>query len=225
MAFINFPSPTPIFPVLSPLTWSVFKKPSFTSTSTKAMTGKNTLFMREVYPRWEFTLKYGDTSWLRDQTQNIDPYIELAGKTELAELAGLYTQCNGAYGEFYYSDPDDCSRANIVLGLGDGVSTIYPIVYTWGTGPLMPEFQAPVTGIQSIVQVTLDGTVLDPTGYSLDATNTKLVLAAAPIPGLIIAISYFFYFRCRFNEDKIDFDQWAKNLWELTELKFKSVKM
>lgn len=223
MSFTNFPLPVPVFPTLPPLAWSVHKEPSYKSTVTKAISGKETQLIRAVYPRWEFTLTYGEDSWLREQTQNIVPDLRFSGVRELEQLSGLFLQCLGAYGEFYYLDPEDNSRI-INLGTGDGTTTTYQLFYTWGTGPFSPVFTAPVSGVQSIVSVYLDGVLQDPDSYILDSTNTKLVFSVAPTKGQVIIVDFVFYFRCRFLADTENYEQWALNLWENKELKFQSVK-
>jgi hypothetical protein len=58
----------------------------------------------------------------------------------------------------------------------------------------------------------------------LDATRTQIVFTSAPSSGVVITADFHFYFRCRFLADVEEFSQWAKNLWELKELKFQSVK-
>jgi uncharacterized protein (TIGR02217 family) len=222
--FLNFPDPTPIFPTLFPLTWSVHKTPSFTSTSTVAISGRETQLIRALYPRWEFVLSYSGDSWLRDETQNITPDGSLSGFLELQDISGLFTACLGSYGEFYYSDPDDNSRAGVGLGDGNGTTTTFPIIYTWGTGPFMPQFYAPVGGIQSIQAVYLNGVPQSASTYGVDSTNTMLVFTTPPGLGVAITIDFTFYFRCRFLEDMSNYSQWARNLWENKDVKFKSVK-
>lgn len=226
MSFIQFPAITPVFPTLAPLTWSTHKEPSFKSTVSKAVTGRETQLIRAVYPRWEFTLSYGEDAWLREETQNILPDPRLLGKTELQQISGLFLQCFGAFGEFYYLDPNDNSR---IIGLGDNdaVTTVYPLFYTWGTGPFTPSFTAPVSGIESIISVYIGTTLQDPSTYGVDSTNTQLVFVEPPPLALIgqpITVAFIFYFRCRFLTDMQEYDQWAKNLWENKEVTFQSVK-
>lgn len=225
MAFINFPSPTPVFPALSPLAWSVNKVPFNEKTLTeKAISGNEYFILRQVIPRWEFTLRYGGDSWLRDQTQNTTPYGPLSGHVELEQLAGLFLACLGSYGEFYYSDPDDNSRSGQGVAQADGVKTTFPVFFHWGTGPFTPTAYYPVTGIQSMDTVYFNGSPISPTLYTLDSTNTKLVFTSPPSAGTVIAADFHFYFRCRFLNDVEEFEQWAYNLWEKKELKFQSVK-
>jgi uncharacterized protein (TIGR02217 family) len=230
MSFINFPSPTPIFPVLPPLTWSVHKKPIMGYRVVTAVSGREVQFAGAVYPRWNFLLSYGNgNSWLRDQTQNIVVGPNAIGYTELQQISGLFLLCQGSYGEFYYSDPNDNSRSNQSVGVGNGSQTIFPLYYSWGSGPFTPKMTIPVGGIQTINNVYLNGIVQLAASYSMDATNTKLVFSTsgsytAPPNGSIITADFSFYFRCRFMEDNLLFEEFAQNLWDTKEVRFESVK-
>lgn len=225
MSFINFPSPTPIFPTVPPLTWSVFKKVIMSSRVTTAISGRETQLACAVFPRWEFTLSYGGgNSWLRDQTQNIVPDPTLAGYTELQQISGLFLLCLGSYGEFYYSDPDDNSRSSQAVGTANGTQTTFPLYFTWGNGPFTPSMTVPVGGIQTINNVYFNGTVQSSSLYSLDTTNTQLVFTTAPTNGTVITADFFFYFRCRFTQDSLDFSEFAQNKWDTREVRFQSVK-
>ena len=224
MAYIFFPSPTPIFPVLPPLAWPVHKKALMASRTTIAATGREARFACCAYPRWEFTLTYGGDSWLRDQTNNITTDPRLAGLVELQELCGLFLQCRGSYGEFYYSDPDDNSRLGSPAGTGNGTNLSFPIFYTWGTGPFPTSLTAPVGGIQTLDAVYLNGSVVSPTTYALDAAGTQIVFTTAPGSGVVVTADFVFYFRCRFLDDTMSYSQFSQNLWEVKTVKFESVK-
>lgn len=225
MAYIFFPSPTPIFPTLPPLTWSVHKKPLMSSRATKAITGRGNQLACAIYPRWAFTLSYGNgNSWLREQTQNITPWAPLAGFTELEQLTGLFLACLGSYGEFYYNDPDDNSRLSQAVGTGDGSTKSFPLFVSWGNGPFTPSFTMPIGGINVINTVYFNGTPQSSSLYTVDATNTEIVFGTAPGSGVVVTADFSFYFRCRFLEDQLQLSQWEKNLWDVKEVKFESVK-
>lgn len=225
MAFINFPSPTPIFPQLPSQAWSVHKEPSYLTDMGVAVSGRSYRLARSVTPRWEFTLTYGGDAWLRDQTQNINPWSPLAGFTELEQIGGLFLGCLGSYGEFYFTDPDDNSRSNQFVGVTAGGNQLYTIYFSWGTGPFTPPLFFPVTGIQSLDAVYFNGVLQSPSAYSLDSSKTILVLTSEPPDGITITADFHFYFRCHFLNDMEEFNQWAKNLWESKSLKFQSVKI
>ena len=224
MSFINYPSPTPVFPALPPLSWSVHKKPIMASRVTIGSTGRENQLACAAFPRWAFILTYGTSSWLRDQTQNIIPYAPLGGFTELEQISGLFLACLGPYGEFYYSDPDDCSRFGQLVGVGNASQTTFPLFVSCGVGPFTPGFTFPVGGIASIDAVYGNGSLVSPTVYHMDTTNTQLILTTAPSMGDVITADFHFYYRCRFLDDHLSFSQWEKNLWEAKEVRFESVK-
>lgn len=215
----------PIFPVLLPLAWSVHKKPIMASRVITAVTGRETQLAAAAYPRWAFTLTYGGSSWLREQTQNIIPDPTKFGFTEFEQLSALFIFCQGPYGEFYYEDPDDNSRLKAPIGNGNGLTTSFPIYVPWGFGPLSPSFFYPVGGVKTIDTVYFNGIIQPTSAYGLDATKTQLNFASAPSFGTIITADFYFYFRCRFLDDHLDFSQWAQNLWECPEVRFESVKV
>jgi hypothetical protein len=225
MSFIQFPTTTPVFPALPSQGWSTFKKPIMASRVTIGTTGRENQLACAAYPRWAFTLTFNQDSYLRDQTQNIIIDPEQAGFTEFTQLSGLFLRCLGSYGEFYYSDPDDNSRlGQFVAQTASGVTApTYQMTYEWGNGPFTPPLRIPVGGIQSIQNVYFNGTVVSPTQYTLDATNTKLVFVSVPNNTLVTA-DFTFYFRCRFLDDSLEFAQMLQNWWQVKELRFESVK-
>jgi uncharacterized protein (TIGR02217 family) len=224
MSYIFFPSPTPVFPALPVLGWSVHKKPLMASRTATFITGRETQLACCVYPRWAFTLTYGGNSWLRDQTQNIVTDPTLAGLTEFEQISSLFLQCLGSYGEFYYSDPDDNSRMAQNVPISSDTQTTFPLYYSWGSGPFTPSLTIPVGGIQSLDAVYINGALVSPSTYSLDATNTQIIFTSAPGTGITITADFHFYFRCRFLTDTLSFSQFSQNLWELKEIQFESVK-
>ena len=46
----------------------------------------------------------------------------------------------------------------------------------------------------------------------------------APGSGLIITADFTYYFRCRFIDDKYDFENFMYRLWQLKKLTFISVR-
>jgi uncharacterized protein (TIGR02217 family) len=224
MAYIFFPSPTPVFPALPVQGWSVNKRPIMASRTTIAASGRENHLACASYPRWAFKLTFGGDSWLRDQTQNIVPDPTKSGLTEFEQISGLFLACRGSYGEFYFSDPDDNSRLSQTVGTGNGTQTSFPVTYSWGTGPFTPSMTIPVGGIKTLNAVYLNGNVLGTSSYSIDATNTQIVFVSPPIQGSVITADFSFYFRCRFMDDTLVFSQFEQNLWELKELQFESVK-
>jgi hypothetical protein len=188
-----------------------------------AATGREVQVAQAAYPRFAWKLSYGKQSWLRERTQNITPWQPLNAYTELETISGLYLACQGPYGEFYYSDPDDNSRKGQYIGTGNGpyAPMTYQVPVGWGTGPFSPSLSFPVGGLNVVSNVYATGYV---GSWTIGADNTSLVFGGVIPPQGIITADFTFYYRCRFLDDKLSFSEWATNLWELAEVNFESVK-
>lgn len=199
------------------------KKPSMSSRVYEGATGKDTMIARATLPRWQFTLSYGGDSWLRDQTQNIVPDPTRNGQTEFQQLCGLFLQCLGSYGEFFYTDPDDSSRGGAPCVLV-GTRTYQPYI-PWGNGPFTPGMQWPNAGLASLDAVYVAGALQSSASYTFNADQMTLTFGAPYDPGAsVVTADIHFYYRCRFLTDQQNYQQWAKNLWENRQVQFISVK-
>lgn len=72
------------------------------------------------------------------------------------------------------------------------------------------------------VAVYDNGALLGPADYSITLPN-QLVFASAPTTGHIITADFDFWFVCAFSDDKVDFDKFMNQLWELEKLDFETV--
>jgi hypothetical protein len=67
-----------------------------------------------------------------------------------------------------------------------------------------------------------NGALLGPSSYSITLPN-QLVFASAPTSGHAITADFDFWFVCAFSDDKVDFDKFMNQLWQLEKLDFESV--
>jgi hypothetical protein len=220
------PAPAPVFPALIPQGFPVKKIPLFAATEHKSVTGRMYQSARQVYPNWQFELQFGEESWLREQTQNISPYAPNAPHVELEAISQLFLTCYGAYGEFYFDDLEDDSRMSQAVATGDGVTTVFRIYRTWGSGPLARV--EPVGGVNlgQMITVYLNGTPLSSSLWTVtnDLSGSHVNFTTAPSAGVAIAMDFSFYYRCRFTDDSQNYEQFLYNLWQLKSCKFQSCK-
>lgn len=214
---VGFLDPTPIMPSLNG--FSVHKIPNYSSLVATSVSGRELQACQQAYPLWEFNITY---EVLRDETQNeiIDP--EYSALTEFQQITQLFLACSGQYGRFFFEDLVDNSRLGQILGTGDGVTTVFRFVRTWGSGAL--SFEEPVGGVNNSkpINVYLNGS---PTvNYNIDLNLQNIEFVSAPANGVVITADFYFYYFCRFLEDINDFEQFYHNLWSLKSLKFRSVK-
>ncbi len=192
-----------VFPSLPGLGWSVIKSPQFKTIAQKSVSGKEVRQALMSYPLWEFTLTF---SVLRGAN----------GYTEMQTLAGFFLEMLGMFDTWLFDDPSDDSVTAQSFGTGDGTTTAFQL--TRGMGG----FAEPIQNINGTPSIYING-VLQASGYTIGSTG---IVTFSPAPAAAAALTWTgnFYFRCRFTLDLAEFDQFAKNLWQLKKLTFVSVK-
>lgn len=202
-----------IFPALPGLAWGVTKTPTFQTRIQRAVSGRELRALDYPYPLWQFALVY---DFLRD-----DP---AAGYDELRTLLGFFMLCQGAYGTFLFQDPSDRQVSGQEIGIGDASATVFRLQRTMGTTPPGGGFMEPMTAPNVVSAIYLNGITQDPTSYSVDQSSGLVTFGTPPGTGLIISADFTYYFRCRFVDDKYDFENFMFRLWELKKLAFISVR-
>lgn len=218
MAFF-YPNPPPVFPSVNS-GYSVHMIPTFATIVQTSVSGNEGRSARQAYPLWEFELTF---ERLADATQNSTPDPYRVGSADLQKLCGLFLVTAGQYGRFYFPSPEDSSRVGQAIATGNGTTTAFTIVRSWGSAGVGSTFTEPVGGVQPTpaAKVYLNG-VLQSSGYTI--TNNVLTFTVAPGNGVAITMDFSFYYLCRFLEDVQDFEQFYYHLWQLKTLKFRSVK-
>jgi uncharacterized protein (TIGR02217 family) len=202
-----------IFPTLPGLAWSVTKTPTFQTRIQRAVSGRELRALDYPYPLWQFALVY---DFLRD--------APAAGYDELRSLLGFFMLCQGAFGTFLFQDPSDFQVTGQQIGIGDASTTIFQLQRTLGTSLPGGGFIEPIDAPDSVSAIYLNGIVEAPTTYSVDPNTGLVTFSTAPSSGLIISADFSYYFRCRFVEDKYDFENFMYRLWQLKKLTFISVR-
>ena len=220
MAYINFPSPTPVFPALPTLGWNVKKTPVWSATTALSVSGREKRAARQCFPVWEFELTY---EFLRERTQNNPIYFPNSPYTELEQISQLFLACLGSYGEFYFEDPDDSTRAGMAIGTGDGGTTAWPVYIPYpSTQRYLTVFSAMPGAIKRVTAVYLNGSP-QPAG-SFSWADVTLTLTTPPPAGANVTADLEFYYRCHFSDDLQTYEQFFKNIWAYPSCKFSSVK-
>ncbi len=202
-----------VFPTLPGLAWTVTKTPTFQTRIQRAASGRELRALDYPYPLWQFALVY---DFLRD-----DP---AAGHDELRTLMGFFMLCNGAFGSFLYQDPTDYQVTGQLIGIGDASQSAFQLQRNIGTTLPGGGFSEPIVAPDIVVAVYFNGIQQDPTTYSVDPSTGLVTFSTAPGSGQIITADFSYYFRCRFVEDKYDFENFMYQLWQLKKLTFISVR-
>jgi len=193
----------PVFPSLPGLTYPAKRVPVWSTDQQDALSGKKNRFQNFTYPLWKYDLPF---SFLRSDSVNV----------ELQALVGFFNQLNGSTGLFQYPDPDDGSVTDQNFGAGDGTSTTFQLVRTYGG------FTEPVFLPVGTPTIKIAGT---PTVAFTVSNIGQIIFNAAPALGALLQWTGTFNWPCRFDEDTLDLEKFMQNLWELKSLKFTTEKL
>ncbi len=192
---------TNIFPDLPGLSWSRKKTPLWSTKVQTTASGKELRASYYSYPKWQFSLSY--------------EVLRESGRAELQALIGLFNSCQGSYDTFLYTDPDDCQVTKQGIGLGDGSTKVFGLVRTYSG------FTEPIGAVNGMPIIYVNNTQVT-SGYSV--SDNVLTFSSAPPSNTVISWSGSFYFKCRFLQDSIEFNQFLSKLWEAKKVEFVSVK-
>jgi uncharacterized protein (TIGR02217 family) len=206
--------PPPVFPTL-PWGLPVIVTPSMASVKGRISSGRDMRAPQQQLPIWQFEINF---ETLRDQTQNAT-LGSLAGFTDFMKLSQLFIASIGQFGQFLFDAWWDDSRADQPIGTGDGGTTSFTIVRTWGYGGL--QFTEPVGWVNVMTSVQVAGVTQSPSTYSVSGSNT-LIFTLAPASGAAITATFSFYYLCQFAEDQHDYSEFYKDRWTV-KIKFRSV--
>ena len=199
---------TSTFPTLSGIRWDVKKRPRFNTIVQRTASGKEIRSALMSYPLWEFELSY---DVLRADSVN----------HELQTLMGFFEQMLGSCTAFNYTDPTDYSVTAQSIGTGDGVTADFQLVRTLGG------FIEPIQNINTIVGIYDNGSPVTqgagPGKYTINSTGL-VTFGTVPTSGHALTWSGTYYFRCRFLDDLIEFNNFMYNLFECQKVAFVSVK-
>jgi uncharacterized protein (TIGR02217 family) len=202
-----------VFPTLPGLAWSVTKTPTFQTRIQRAASGRELRALDYPYPLWQFALVF---DFLRDNPT--------AGYDELRSLMGFFMLCQGAFGTFLFQDPSDFQVTGQQIGTGNASTSVFQLQRAMGTTLPNGGFFEPITAPNAVGAIYLNGITQNPASYGVDSNTGLVTFDTAPGSGLIITADFTYYFRCRFIEDRYDFENFMYRLWQLKKLTFISVR-
>ena len=185
-----------VFPELRGLSWDVTKTPEFFTISKVSPSGVDIAASLSAYPRWHFSLSYD--------------CLSAGTKGELQKLLGFFLTCRGNAVAFLYRDPCDHKVSRQTFGVGDGRTTHFELCHNIG-GFIEPLYD---TASETIYA----GDILLDSGYAIHGGIVSFT--EAPAAGKRLTWSGDFYYRCRFKESSLEFQNFAFKLWSARSVEF-----
>jgi len=198
--------PAPNFPTLPGLMFPVVRSNmGFEVDTVESLNGIRTTFPNRAVPRYQWAIGF---EMLRTGRIGADTYAELE------TLAGFYNSRFGRAYPFAYQDADDNAVLGTVFAVGDGATSRFQLLRSYG-GFVEP-VRAPLT-----VTVSANGVPVDPATYSVGSYG-RVTFSSAPAAGTALSWSGTFAWLCRFDDDKVDFTTFMRGYTSLDKLTFSS---
>ncbi|MDA8230342.1 MAG: DUF2460 domain-containing protein [Magnetospirillum sp.] len=188
------------------------RSPVWKTTVQEAVSGKDYAVSFWTYPRWRWQIP-------------LNLLRAAFGYAEWQAMVGVFNECAGRGTPFHWTDPDDNAVTAQAMGVGDGVTTVFPFVRALGG------YAEPIQDVVGAsVQIEAGGVLQGAGTYTL-LTDPQwgLVYAvqftAAPAPGAPVSWSGSFNWACRFDADQADFTKFMMGRWKGQKISFTSIKV
>lgn len=210
--------PPPIYPELIGLTYTVTKRPIWSTGAARAGSGRTIRVGYFAVNMWEFELAY---DFLPD---------EEGGTTgnDLRALEGFFLlpAVSGGLGGFLFDDTDDDTIEAQAIGTTDGASSNWLIIRQFWAGESVLE---PVgyVNIGKTLTVYLNGTPVSAADYTINQSTPMqqlLTFNTPPTAGQAITMDFSWYFYVRFQDDKLDFKKFVEKLWQQDKIVLESLR-
>jgi hypothetical protein len=199
------PGTYPDFPALAVLGWSTHVRPKFSTVLADHVSGRSSRLAQRAYALYEIELTY---EVLRSDAANL----------ELQAIAGFFAEMSGADAPFWVAPPDISALIGQALGIGDGTTTVFPLIRSMGG------YSEPAQGTSGVSAVYLNG-VSQASGWTVSSGYAPAItFGMAPGSGVAITADFGLLWLCRFAEDVQDFEEFMTQLWTLRTLRLTTVR-
>jgi uncharacterized protein (TIGR02217 family) len=207
-----------VFPTFTGLGWSIKRTAMWQARIQSNVSGKTVRISDWAYPKYQWELTF--TGGLR---QGSGVFVPTDSYTDMANLLGFYNARLGQVDSFLYRDQDDNSVTTQGLGVGDGTTTSFQLVRSFG-GYAEPVFSPNVVSnvyLNGVVQAAPSYTVYN---WSYNAAPGTILFTSAPANGVVVTADFTYYWPCYFVEGSLEFEKILAYRYIVKSLKFISTK-
>ena len=198
--------PYAYFPVLPSVGWSTLTRARFDTNLAEHVSGRSSRRSAFVSALYDVELVYeilrADAAYL-----------------ELQTLAGFFAQMRGAGSPFWLAPPGQANLIGQTLGVGDGLTNIFPLTRSLGA------YVEPVAGTSGVTAVYQNAAPISTGLYSVTTgLGPAIAFSTAPAAGQIISADFGVLWLCRFSEDIADLENFMAMLWSFRTVKLQTVR-
>jgi len=209
-----------IYPTLIGLTFTVIKRPKFSTEISSHVSGREARVGYYANPLWEFELSY-------DFIPDAHPNLPGSFTSDLKQLMGFFLAHQGQLIPFCFKDPDDNTVTAQPIGTGDGTTSSFTLVRTFGGSDGTSTEPIGYADLSQTFNVYLSGVLQSPSSYTVNQTimgQQTLNFLTSPASGKAVAVDMSYYYAVRFGEDTNDFEKFAYKLWQLKKVLLQSIR-
>lgn len=177
--------------------WPIKFSPGFNTKILPAVSGKETRAAFQLTPIWTITLPF-----------------DYLSQADYLSLSGFFMTVRGRWDSFLLNADLDSVALDMSFGAGNGSTTAFQLSRTMGG------FVEAVQNVGGVSAIKAAGSVVSGSGYSVGATGI-VTFNSAPANGAALTWSGTYYYRCRFEQDVADFEEFMSRFYNLKSLKFK----
>lgn len=167
----------------------------------RAASGREVRVGLQTYPLYRFVLNYEALS-------------SEASVAELQNIMDFFNARNASLDNFLYNDPNDNIVSDHQFGIGDAAETEFQLTRAMKTSG----FLEPVMNVNILTNIKVAGvTKSSPGDYSIDSYGL-VTFTSPPAGAASLTWSGTYYFRCRFEKDEQEFEEFVHDLWTLKKV-------
>lgn len=193
----------PVLPSLIGVAFPIKRSPNWPTVKQDALSGKRIRVPLYTYPTYQYEISF-------------DVLRTGASLLELQTLQGFIASVQGPAQLWAYDDPNDDSASEQDFGLGDGQTTTFQLVRSYGG------FAEPVFLVNGTPAIFINGTLTTPASISAYGLVT---FSTAPAAGAALTWTGNFYWPCRFDDEATEFENFMSGFFRLKSLKFSTEKL
>lgn len=185
-----------IFPAFAGRAWPLKFSPEWSTKVLSAASGREVRAAFHATPVWSITMTF-----------------EFLNRADYVTLNGFFMVVRGKWDSFLVDAGADSVATDTAFATGDGVTKTFQLSRSIGA------FSEAVQNVASVSAIKAAGSVIA-SGYTVGSTGI-VTFVTAPAAGAVLTWSGAFYYRCRFDQDAADFEEFMSRLYNLKSLKFK----
>ncbi len=142
---------------------------------------------------------------------------------------GFHLAIGGTVGRFLYRNPDDRRVFQQPVGVGDGITTTFTLVRTFGANGYFGTEPIGQVDTNEPFNVYLGDSAnpLSPALYTLSTASpvaNTVTFAAAPALGAPITVDMAYFYYCKLAADSNTFEKFMDRLWLLNKVTLHSCR-